>query len=108
MTIMFVYVTASSREEALGIGRKIVGERLAACANVLDAMSSIYWWQDRLMEEGEASLILKTTDAQLPQLIQRVRELHSYDCPCVVAFPIADGNPDYLAWIKTETRGTQN
>jgi periplasmic divalent cation tolerance protein len=103
MPAMFVYVTASSREEALNIGRTLVGERLAACANIFDGVSSIYWWQGRLMEESEASLILKTTNDLIPALIVRVKQLHSYDCPCVVALPIAQGNPDYLDWIDKET-----
>jgi periplasmic divalent cation tolerance protein len=103
MPAMFVYVTASSREEALNIGRTLVGERLAACANIFDGVSSIYWWQGRLIEEGEASLILKTTNDLIPALIVRVKQLHSYDCPCVVALPIAQGNPDYLDWIDKET-----
>jgi periplasmic divalent cation tolerance protein len=103
MPAMFVYVTASSREEALNIGRTLVGERLAACVNIFDGVSSIYWWQGRLIEEGEASLILKSTSDLIPALIARVKQLHSYDCPCVVALPIAQGNPDYLDWIDKET-----
>jgi periplasmic divalent cation tolerance protein len=103
MPAMFVYVTASSREEALNIGRTLVGERLAACANIFDGVSSIYWWQGRLIEEGEVSLILKSTSDLIPALITRVKQLHSYDCPCVVALPIAQGNPDYLDWIDKET-----
>jgi periplasmic divalent cation tolerance protein len=103
MSALFVYITASSREEALDIGRAVVGERLAACANVLDGMRSIYWWQGRLMEEKEAAMILKTEQALLPSLIRRVRELHSYECPCVVALSIQSGNPDYLTWIARET-----
>jgi periplasmic divalent cation tolerance protein len=103
MPAMFVYVTASSREEALNIGRTLVGERLAACANIFDGVSSIYWWQGRLIEEGEVSLILKSTSDLIPALITRVKQLHSYDCPCVVALPIAQGNPDYLDWVDKET-----
>ena len=103
MAAMLVYVTTASREEALNIGRALVGERLAACANVIGGVSSIYWWQGRLMEEGEASLILKTTSDLIPELILRAKQLHSYDCPCIVALPISHGNPDYLAWIDKET-----
>jgi periplasmic divalent cation tolerance protein len=103
MPAMFVYVTASSREEALNIGRTLVGERLAACANIFDGISSIYWWQGRLIEEREVSLILKSTSDLIPALITRVKQLHSYDCPCVVALPIAQGNPDYLDWVDKET-----
>jgi periplasmic divalent cation tolerance protein len=100
---MFVYITTSSRTEALSIGRAVVGERLAACANVLDGMTSIYWWEQSLQEDGEASLILKTRGDLIERLTARVRELHSYACPCVVAMPIASGNPGYLDWVFQET-----
>lgn len=103
MQAMWVYVTASSRQEALSIGRAVVGERLAACANVLDGMTSIYWWERSLQEEGEASLILKTRSDLIDRLTARIRELHSYACPCVVAMPISAGNPAYLDWIVQET-----
>jgi periplasmic divalent cation tolerance protein len=103
MQAMFVYITASSRQEALSIGRAVVGERLAACANVLDGMTSVYWWQQSLQEDGEASLILKTRSDLIERLTARVKQLHSYDCPCVVAMPIVAGNPAYLDWIAGET-----
>jgi periplasmic divalent cation tolerance protein len=103
MQAMFVYVTASSRQEALSIGRAVVSERLAACANVLDGMTSVYWWQQSLQEDGEASLILKTRSDLIERLTARVKQLHSYDCPCVVAMPIGSGNPAYLDWIARET-----
>ncbi len=103
MQAVWVYVTASSRQEALSIGRAVVGERLAACANVLDGMTSIYWWERSLQEEGEASLILKTRSDLIDRLTARIRELHSYACPCVVAMPISAGNPAYPDWIIQET-----
>ena len=97
------YVTAGSRDEALAIGRTVVEERLAACANVLDGMTSLYWWRGVLEQAGEAALILKTRAELVERLAARIKELHSYECPCVVALPIAAGNPDYLAWIAAET-----
>jgi periplasmic divalent cation tolerance protein len=102
MAVSFCYVTAGSREEALAIGRTVVEERLAACANVLDDMSSIYWWQGTLEQASEAVLILKTRAELVERLTARVRELHSYECPCVVALPIEAGNPAYLDWIARE------
>lgn len=98
-----VYVTASSIDEAMSIGRAVVSERLAACANALDGMRSVYWWQGALAEDAEAVLILKTSECCLPALIERIRALHSYETPCITAWPIATGNPDYLAWIAAET-----
>src|SRR5919106_4872515 len=103
MTACFCYVTAGSKDEALRIGRALVDERLAACANVLDGMISVYWWQGSLEQADEAVLILKTRAELVEPLTARIRELHSYECPCVVALPIAAGNPDYLDWIAGET-----
>ena len=105
MSASVVYVTASSREEALAIGRAVVSERLAACANVIGAIRSIYWWEGKIDEGDEALLILKTTEDRLDSLIERIRGLHSYTTPCVTAWPIAAGNPDCLAWIEAETTG---
>jgi periplasmic divalent cation tolerance protein len=99
----FCYVTAGSREEAHAIGRTVVEERLAACANVLDGMTSIYWWQGALEQAGEAVLILKTRAELVERLTARIKELHSYACPCVIALPVAAGNPAYLDWIVRET-----
>ena len=103
MTINSVYITTESLDEALAIGKALVEERLAACANVLEGVHSIYWWQGAVQEDREALLILKTRAALVDRLIERVKALHSYDCPCVVALPIEAGNPDYLAWVEKET-----
>ena len=106
MPVMFVYATAGDAAEALRIGRAVVEERLAACANVVDGMRSVYWWQGAVEEAGEAVLILKTTDDRLGALIDRVRDLHSYDCPCIEALPVIGGNQGFLDWVATETHGS--
>ena len=104
MTSTMIYVTTSSPQEALRIGRAVVADRLAACANVLPGITSVYRWQGEVQEDGETALILKTRSDLVERLTTRVKELHSYDCPCVVALPIAGGNPDFLQWIAEETR----
>ena len=104
MSASLVYVTASSKDEALKIARTVVGERLAACANVFQPITSIYWWEGKLQEEGETSFILKTRADLVEALTQRVKALHSYACPCVVALPVTQGNPAFLSWIENETR----
>jgi periplasmic divalent cation tolerance protein len=76
---------------------------LAACASVLGRIEAVYWWQGRVCEENEVALILKTSARRKTELINRVKELHSYECPCVVCQPIADGNRDFLAWVAAET-----
>jgi len=103
MTSKLIYITAGSAEEARHVARALVEERLAACANVLGALTSFYWWQGELQEDAEVAVIAKTTEAQLDRLIERVKALHSYDCPCVVALPIEAGNPAFLDWIAAET-----
>ena len=103
MTAYFVYVTAADAEEATRIGRAVVEERLAACANVFAEMRSIYRWQGEVAEDAEAVLILKSRDQVLEALIARVTALHSYDCPCVVAWPLHAGNPPFLHWIAEQT-----
>jgi len=105
MPVMFVYATAGDAAEALRIGRAVVEERLAACANIIDGMRSVYRWEGVVQEAGEAVLILKTTDDRLGALIARVKDLHSYDCPCIEALPVVAGNQGFLDWVANETHG---
>lgn len=105
MPVSVVYVTAQDREQALRIGRKLVEERLVACANLFEGVASLYWWNDAVQEEHETVLIAKTRTENLDAVIARVKELHSYECPCVVSWPIGPGNADYLEWIIREARG---
>ena len=98
-----VYITAPNRDEALAIGRALVAARLAACANLFDGVHSVYWWEGTLEEADEVVLIAKTRSALLDEIITKVKSLHSDSCPCIVAWPIAAGNPDYLDWIDAET-----
>jgi periplasmic divalent cation tolerance protein len=104
MSAALIYITAPSREEALRIGRVLVEERLAACANVHSPITSVYWWEGAVQEDGEVALVAKTRRDLVDRLAARARELHSYSCPCVVAVDIAGGNPAFLAWIDQETR----
>lgn len=97
------YVTAASRAEALSIGRELVAARLAACVNIIDPITSVYWWQGKIEESGEALLLAKTRRGLIDAFIAKVREIHSYTVPCVTFAPIIAGNPDYLAWLSVET-----
>ncbi len=103
MSATLIYMTAADRDEARRIGRTLVEERLAACVNLLGAIDSIYWWDGAVQSGTETALIAKTQTGKIAALVARVRELHSYECPCVVALPIHDGNPDFLQWIESET-----
>ena len=101
--IRLIYITAEDTEEARAIGRALVEARLAACANVLGPMTSIYRWEGAVQEGAEAVLIAKTTAALADALTAKVRELHGYDCPCIVVLPVEGGNPAFLDWIAAET-----
>ena len=103
MTACIVYVTASNDEEAKMIGQALVAERLVTCANILPGMTAIYRWEGTVQQDSEVSLLLKTTDAHLEAVTARVTSLHSYDCPCVVSWPIAGGSVDFIRWIESET-----
>ncbi|MFQ5887543.1 MAG: divalent-cation tolerance protein CutA [Candidatus Hydrothermarchaeales archaeon] len=99
-----VYITTPDKEEAEKIGETIVGERLAACANIIPNMSSIYWWKDEMEKSDETVLLLKTKEENTEAIVRRVKELHSYENPCIVALPILKGSREYLEWIKEETK----
>ncbi len=103
MDTFFVYVTAANESEAGLIARTVVEERLAACANLMGAIKSVYWWEGKVCEGEEVALVLKTSNDRKSELINRIKQLHSYDVPCVVCLPIADGNLDFLQWIVAET-----
>jgi periplasmic divalent cation tolerance protein len=98
-----VYVTAPTQAEAESLARLAVTRRLAACANILPGMRSLYWWQGKLEEAEEVVLLLKTTEALAGELTRAIASAHSYDCPCVVVLPIEGGHRGFLDWIAAET-----
>ena len=101
--LCWVYMTAGSFEEAKRIGQILVSQNLAACVNLLENMTSIYIWKDKLEEDQEVVIIAKTRKTLMPKLIETVNSLHSFDCPCILALPILSGNPDFLSWIESQT-----
>lgn len=104
MPAMIAYITAQNRDEALRIGKALVEARLAACINILGEVQSVYWWKGRMEESRECGLLAKTDSTMTEALIDKVKELHSYEVPGVVVWPLAAGNPDYLGWIERECR----
>ena len=98
-----VYITAPDKEEAEKIANSVISEQLAACANILGDVSSIFLWKGSIQNESEIALFLKTAVEKVPLLTKRVSELHSYEEPCIIALPIVGGSDQFLDWIKTET-----
>jgi periplasmic divalent cation tolerance protein len=103
MNPMMIYITAKNAHEAEAIGTALVEERLVACVNIISDVLSIYRWKGSIERETEAVLIAKTRESLVDTIIDRVKLLHSYECPCIEAIPITKGNPDYLKWIIDET-----
>ena len=101
-----VCVTAPSHAEAEAIGRALVAARLAASVIIVPGVSSFYWWEGAVREGDEAMLWAKTRADLVEPLTAKIKALHSYTCPCVIALPITGGNADYLAWIDAETADT--
>jgi periplasmic divalent cation tolerance protein len=96
---LIVFITCQSREEGEAIARAVVEERLAACVNVLPGVRSCYMWDGEMKWSAEVLLLVKTTEGKYDGLQSRVRELHSYDVPEIVAVPIVAGFDKYLQWI---------
>ena len=94
-----VTTTLPDREAAHRLGRRLVEERLAACAQVVGPVSSVYWWQGEVESAGEWYCHLKTVASRVDELIARIRELHPYETPEIVALPVAEGDEAYLRWI---------
>lgn len=98
-----VFITVPTREEAARIAEALVSEKLVACVNQIEGISSIFWWEGKIQRETEVLLMAKTASKCVVPVIKRVKELHSYTTPEVIVLPIRDGNPDYLKWIDEST-----
>ena len=98
------YITAPNEDEALNIARALVENRLAACANIIKNVRSIYSWKGAVEDDAEVLMIVKTRKPLFHKLSEKVKELHSYDVPEVIALPIIDGSEDYLEWLRESTQ----
>ena len=94
-----VSTTLPDRDAANRLGRRLVEERLAACAQVVGPVSSVFWWHGEVESAGEWYCHLKTTAARVDALIARIRELHPYETPEILAVPVVQGDEAYLRWI---------
>jgi periplasmic divalent cation tolerance protein len=100
---LVVYITAPNEEEGAKIARTLVEERLAGCVNIVRPIRSIYRWQENIEDDTEVLMIVKTQKKLFTSLNSRVKELHSYTVPEVIAVPVVDGSEDYLKWLEEVT-----
>jgi periplasmic divalent cation tolerance protein len=101
---LLVFTTLPSADKAAELAKALVEERLAACANLLPAIRSIYRWQGKLQDENEVLVLLKTRAEHLERLKLRILELHPYELPEVLAVPVEAGYQPYLDWLAGETK----
>jgi len=101
---LLVLTTLPDQDSAARLARELVAARLAACVNILSPCRSIYRWRDALQEDEEFPLVIKTTVQRYEEVEQRIRQLHGYELPEIVAVEVARGLPAYLAWLADETQ----
>lgn len=101
---LVVFATAATHEQAENIAQLLVTERLAACVTVVPEVRSCYRWQDQICKDQESLLIIKTRAALFARLSDRIRQVHSYEVPEILALPVTDGAPSYLQWLLDATR----
>ena len=104
MSAILVYITVPTAEEGEAIARFLLEQRLIACANLMPSIKSLYWWEGKIDQSEEVVVIAKTRAPLFDKVKAAVCEKHSYECPCIVALPIADGHAPFLAWIAEETQ----
>lgn len=100
--IIIVFVTVPGLREGSRISRAILTSRLAACVNVIPGIQSIYKWKGKIVQEKEAMLVLKTTRVLYRKLERKIRELHPYEVPEVIAIPLICGSSQYVEWVARE------
>jgi periplasmic divalent cation tolerance protein len=100
MSYLIVLMTTPTREEAVKIVRVLLEEKFIACGNILGPVSSLFWWQEKIEEQKEVLVIMKSHEKLFKKLSKKVRELHSYDVPEILALPIIAGSASYLDWLN--------
>ncbi|TAL23765.1 MAG: divalent-cation tolerance protein CutA [Nitrospirae bacterium] len=100
---IIVFITAPNEDEASKIARALVEARLAGCVNIIKDIRSIYIWQGKIEDEAEVLMVAKTRHNLFAGLCKRVKELHSYTVPEIIAMPVVEGSEDYLKWLKEAT-----
>jgi len=107
-SFIVVIMTVANREEAINIVRQLLREKLIACANIVGSVNSLYWWKGKIEESREFLVLMKTRENLFEKLAQKVKELHSYEVPEVIALPLVKGLPAYLSWLNACLKSTKS
>jgi len=97
---VIIFTTTETEKEAEKIADALLEDRIAACVNIIPKIQSRYWWQGKIEKSEETLLLIKTKENLVSQVEERIKSLHSYECPEVVAIEISEGSADYLDWIE--------
>jgi periplasmic divalent cation tolerance protein len=103
MDEIVVLITASTQDEAAKIARALVEGRLAGCVNIIKDIRSVYSWEGKIEDEAEVLMIAKTRQSLFDDLMKKVKELHSYTVPEIIALPVVQGSEEYLKWLRGVT-----
>ena len=101
--VLVILVTAVNQREAVRIGEEMVNARLAACANIIPGIQSIYRWKGKVVKEQEALLILKSTTTRYRALEKAIKTMHTYEIPEIIALSVKKGHDRYIGWVRSET-----
>ena len=101
--VLVVFVTVGNGDEAASIARTLVEEKLVACVNIIPQIRSLYWWKGEVCDDQEVLLLMKTPNGTFDALQQRIRQLHSYEVPEIIAVAVKRGLPEYLQWVLQST-----
>ncbi len=104
MNMCVLYITYPSKEEAVKISRILIEEKLVACVNIFDSVLSMYEWEGELVSEQETAVITKTCEQKVDDVIERVKALHMYDCPCIISMEVKKGNKDFVKWVENSIK----
>lgn len=104
MEYIIIFVTTSSKKEALEISHKLIADKLVACSNITSEVQSIFYWKEKVCNENEVLLMLKSKRKNFNTIVEEVKKIHSYETPEIIALPIIEGSKDYLQWIENETK----
>lgn len=101
--VFVVLVTTETKEAAVRIGEKMVTAKLAACANIIPGVQSIYRWKGKVVKAQEVLLMLKSTKTRYPALEKAIKSMHAYEIPEIIALPVKEGLDRYIGWVRSET-----
>ena len=99
-----IEVTAKDEEEAERIAEELLKQRLAACINIVPRITSLYWWQGKIERDSEALMFIKTKKERAGEVIEKIKELHSYTVPAIISFEIKEANKEYLDYLDSEVK----